>query len=419
LKDIFDISKIESLVQSQKIKTVLVMDSAILLDEPEFSKWQTNTEQPLFVMPCTLDLELEHFKNQPDSQTTACLASDQFVRICSEGHIDEGVFREGVGWFISPPAPDRKNLEKALKELSLLARSMGKLNTQLILLAHEIKLKEPGISVVLVTADRQVFNSLQLIDIHSHLFKSFPLKLDVNDLTPVRARDWDQLLQIIQAEAEKKLVELSLTLTKKSIPPAWLPLPPNHRSLIAEGKGILHFAKELHFNWTVLFEPWDFPDGDTQSSSPEAILKPAVSDSEEEEWMAGKVYLEINGDPDSIPSHLRKKVVQTILKCASPMAYIEDLPTLQEPLSILKQFLIFEYASQETRLQGDIKPQDLAEMESRLEDEDNLLNWTYFWLHERQVKTEETDISFTEFLHAVRSNWNIGETFRLTLTTSE
>ena len=34
MKDIFDISKIESLIQSQKLETVLVMDSAILLDEP-------------------------------------------------------------------------------------------------------------------------------------------------------------------------------------------------------------------------------------------------------------------------------------------------------------------------------------------------------------------------------------------------
>ena len=241
------------------------------------------------------------------------------------------------------------------------------------------------------------------------------MKLDVKDFKPAKTRDWDQLLQIIQAEAEKKLVELSLTLTKKSVPPAWLPLPPNQRTLIAEGKGVLHFAKELHFNWTVLFEPWDFPDPGSQTSSPESVLRPDTSDQGDGDWIADKVHLEINGDPDSIPSHLYKKVVQTILKCASPMAYIEDLPTLQEPLSILKQFLIFEYASQERRLQGDIKPQDLAEMETRLKDPDDLLNWAYFWLRERQAKTEETDISFTEFLHAVRSNWNIGETFKLTL----
>jgi hypothetical protein len=359
---------------------------------------------------------LEHFKNQPDSQAAACLASDQFVRICAEGQIDNGVFRKGAGWFISPPQPDRKNLENGLNELNLLARSLGKLNTQLVMLGHEIKQKLPWLSVVLVVRDKQVFNALQLIDIQSHLFKGFPLKLDVKDFKPAKTRDWDQLLQIIQTEAEKKLVELSLTLTKKSVPPAWLPLPPNQRTLIAEGKGILHFAKELHFNWTVLFEPWDFPDRGTQSSTPESVLRPDTSDQGDGDWIAGKVHLEINGDPDSIPSHLYNKIVQTILKCASPMAYIEDLPTLQEPLSILKQFLVFEYASQERRLQGDIKPQDLAEMETRLKDPDDLLNWAYFWLRERQAKTDETDISFTEFLHAIRSNWNMGETLKLTVT---
>jgi hypothetical protein len=415
LKDIFDISRIESLIQSQKIKTVLVIDSTILLDEPELTKWQTNLESPLFVMPCTLDLELEHFKNQPDSQAMACLASDQFARICSEGRIDEGVFREGAGWFISPPAPDRKSLEKALEELNLLARSLGKLNTQLVMLGREIIQKVPGISVVLVTRDQQVFNALQLVDIQSHLFRGFPLNLNVEHSNPAKDRDWDQILKIIQAEAEKKLVELSLTLTKKSIPPSWLTLARNQRTLIAEGKGILHFTQELHFTWAALFGQWDFPDSDVRSSSPSSILKPAISDSGDGEWIPGKVHLEINGNSNSMPSHLYQKVVQTILKCASPMAYIEDLPTLQEPLAILKQFLIFEYAFQERRLQGDIKPQDLAEMESRLKDEDNLLNWAYFWLHERQVKTEETDISFTEFLHAVGSNWNIGNTFKMTL----
>jgi hypothetical protein len=362
-------------------------------------------------------LELEHLKNQPDYQSRACLASDHFIQICSEGQINQGVFRQAVGWFISPPLPPKLDLENELAKVALLTRSLGRLNTQLILLGREIKQKVPTLSVVLVTRDHQVYNTLQLIDIQSHLFAGFPLKLDTQTLQPAAPPDWNEVLRIIQIEAERNQAVLSLTLTKKSTPPAWLILPRHQLTLIAEGKGRLHSIVDYHFTWTLLFEPWDFPYTSIKESSPEPAVSPVEFKPGDEDWMPGKVHLELEGATNSIPAYLHKTVVRTILRCASPMAYIEDLPTLQEPVSILKQFLIFEYAFQERKLHGDIRPEDFSEMETRLRDPDNLLNWAYFWLRERQSKTQEIDISLREFLSAIRSCWNIGETIDIDIST--
>jgi hypothetical protein len=414
---IFDTAKIERLIRDQGIQTVLVVDSGIMLDEPDFDKWRSGNENTLYVMPCTLDFELEHLKNQPDYQSNACLASDNYNSICSNGEINDGIFRPKVGWVISPPPPDRSLLSNELAKVDLLTRSLGKLNTQLLILKREIRQRVTGLPVVLVTRDRQVFNTLQLMDIQSHLFTAFPIKLDPAIQPAAAIPDWNAVLQKIQSEAERDRVSLSLTLLKKYAPPSWLVPAGGQPVLIAEGKGILYSPPGLRFNWTLLFEPWDFPAARLKAASLESGLesgqKPSSDRPVNQEWRPGRVHLDMDDGPDTLPAYLYQIVVRTILKCASPMAYIEDLPTLQGPISILKQFLIFEYAFQERRLHGDIHPEDYLEIENRLRDPDNLLNWAYYWLRERQSKAEEIDLSLRDLLSALHSCWNIGETVKL------
>ena len=57
----------------------------------------------------------------------------------------------------------------------------------------------------------------------------------------------------------------------------------------------------------------------------------------------------------------------------------------------------------------------MEDFENKLRHAENLLNWAYYWLRDREADQEEVDVSLSEFLQAVRSCWNIGETFRFTL----
>ncbi len=116
-----------------------------------------------------------------------------------------------------------------------------------------------------------------------------------------------------------------------------------------------------------------------------------------------------------VPFSILKALSEKINNCASPLAYIEDTPTLQDPIAVMKQFFLFEMVFQENGFSHDLPKESLDEFENRLRYIRNLCNWAFYWLRQRTAKTEDMEISLNEFLSAIRSCWSIGDPFTLNL----
>ena len=233
--------------------------------------------------------------------------------------------------------------------------------------------------------------------------------------------DWDEVLRDIQGKADRKLVEVELSLASRSLAPGWVngfeQIAGQSPVLLAQGTGVIHTLTDIRFNWTLPYLAWDFPETGIKLNRP--------SENELQGFekvgaiLPGQPHLDFGGINPLISPHLVKTLINTLRNCASPMSYIEDIPTVQDPLAVIKQYLIFEYASSERKHNGYLNRAALEDFENKLRQTENLLNWAYYWLRDREADKQDSDASLGEFLHALRSCWNIGETFKFTLLDNE
>jgi len=128
-------------------------------------------------------------------------------------------------------------------------------------------------------------------------------------------------------------------------------------------------------------------------------------------------HLDFGGLDPAVSPNLFKALVQKLNNCASPLAYIEDMPTVQDPASVTKQFFLFEFIFQERGFQNRLPPESVKEFENNLKTPANLLKWAYYWFYDRETTKEEQKTSFSEYLHAMKSCWAIGDTVRVDLLT--
>jgi hypothetical protein len=229
--------------------------------------------------------------------------------------------------------------------------------------------------------------------------------------------DWDGVLQGIQVEANKKQIQVEMSLLSKIVAPGWVNISEQGKGegsiLIAQGTGVIHALSDISFTWTLPFLAWDFPETNSEigginefgQTGPESVGGLRL----------GRAHLDFGPAGLLISPYLKNALIQKIEEWASPMSYIEDMPTLQDSLAVIKQFLVFEYAFSERRRRGDFKPGAIGEFESKLRQTENLLNWAFYWLRDRQADPEQVDVSLSEFLHALRSCWNVGEIFKFSL----
>jgi hypothetical protein len=358
-------------------------------------------------------------KNNPETKDSACAAVDHLAGLCRDGRIMEGIYKKQIGWFIGAPLPDRESLENELKQLDLIAKTFGQLTTRLIILARQLRRDLPGIPSVILTKNINLSNALQFMGLHSVLFQGFPLTglektLSISDTLTL---DWDEVLREIQLETDKKLIQVEMSLMSRSTAPGWVnggeSVKGQNNVLIAQGTGVIHTLSDIRFNWTLPYLAWDFPEINSTVDGLGEAGK--YSDGKVGGIWPGRPYLDFGGAGPMISPELQKALITKIAICASPMSYIEDMPTVQDPLAVIKQFLVFEYAFSERKQHGDLDRSVLEEFENKLRHTENLLNWAYYWLRDRETNPEEVDVSLSEFLHAIRSCWNIGETLKFTL----
>ena len=66
MSEIFDLSKIKRLVEEKCPPAILIVDTNVLMNEPDFSKWGTSVGKPIFVLPYMITIELEYIRKKPE-----------------------------------------------------------------------------------------------------------------------------------------------------------------------------------------------------------------------------------------------------------------------------------------------------------------------------------------------------------------
>ena len=100
MSEIFDLSGLDSLVQKEKPSAVLIVDTNVLIDEPDFTKWATISPKPVFVMSDTTVIELEHLKNnkrRPEDAEKFNRVIRSYNNLATKGDITRGILIENIG----------------------------------------------------------------------------------------------------------------------------------------------------------------------------------------------------------------------------------------------------------------------------------------------------------------------------------
>jgi hypothetical protein len=100
MSGIFDLSALVSLVEKEKPSSILIVDTNVLIDEPDFTKWATISPKPIFVMSDTTVIELEHLKNKqrrPEDLGKFVRAIRSYYNLATKGDITRGILIENIG----------------------------------------------------------------------------------------------------------------------------------------------------------------------------------------------------------------------------------------------------------------------------------------------------------------------------------
>jgi len=263
MPNVFDLSKISSLVENQHPARILVMDTNILMNDPDLSNWSVKSDgQNLFVLSDTLIQELEFIRRKEGSKEKAESRDKATTSIKSLATLfDQGTITEGIpvkaGWVIGVPSPKKDELDPELEQLEDIVRAFKRSDTKLLLLTRECHQLFRSTPVTLITGDWNFFNAVQMQGVPCHLCTGFPIEGLKEAAAITKSVDWDQYLKEIQIDIKQKAVVVEATLTAQRFAPPWLMLLAGTKQfMIAEGQGVMHTGNEVRpFLWSIQFYP--------------------------------------------------------------------------------------------------------------------------------------------------------------------
>ena len=425
MSNIFDFSKINKLISDVHASAVIIVDTNVLINEPDFLKWKTSLKNPVFVISILNIIELEYVKakNKPQSSGNANRAVVSINNLLRTGEISEGINVKGVGWFVSIPLPKEDAIREELSRLKSLVSAFGQTDIELLLLTSELNQTIGNVTSIFATGEYNLFNLLKAQGLPAYQFESFPMKGLSRLVSYYQERhlsvDWEGLLTDIQKEAHKKLIEVELTLTSKSIAPRWLAQliggKESRYILIAEGTGTIKIPTgELEFSWTLPFSQFRLLF--LRNNKSEAISsepKPIESD------RLGVVNLDFGEREHDVPEHIIRSLAEKFNQAANPWSYLDGMYTVHDPISVTIFYLLFHYLQRNQ--QSALTLNDAVEW---LRKEINQYND----LSEVEIKElvfydpeseEEYSSMYHLLLPAINNCWSIGETISINLVQQE
>ena len=70
MSQIFNLTAIGKLVETEHPSIIVLIDTNILMKEPDFSNWKTSIDKPLFVFNDVNIIELQYLRSKKDSKTS-------------------------------------------------------------------------------------------------------------------------------------------------------------------------------------------------------------------------------------------------------------------------------------------------------------------------------------------------------------
>lgn len=405
MPNVFDLSKISRLVESQHPARILVVDTNILMNDPDPTNWSVTAEgQNLFVLSDTLIQELEFIKQKEgskekaESRNKAEIAIKGMASLLKQGTITDGIPVK-AGWVIGVPSPRKDELDPELEQLEDIVRAFKRSDTKLLLLTRECHQLFKSTPITLITGEWNLFNVVQMQGVPCHLCTGFPIEGLKEAAAITKPVDWDQVLGEIQSDTKQKAVVVEATLTAQRSAPPWLMLlTGTKRFIIAEGRGVMRIGNEVRpFLWTIPFYP--------------QTLEPRSSDDNEGLTDLPSIHLDFFGE-DNFGQDLFDSIADRILDCTH-LTFEEGKPTLQNPKSVMEMLLSFKY-----RFRMDGAETFMERLRQEIKDSEGLVHYWTDWILNIEDEDERTDC-LEGFIEELNNCWEIGQTYTFSIIRRE
>lgn len=407
MSNVFDLSKISRLVETQRPARILIIDTNIIMNNPDPDNWSVKADgQNLFVLSDTLIQELEFIrrkegtKERIESRDKAETAITSLAGLFRQGSITEGI-PVNAGWVIGVPSPRKAALDPELEQLEDIVRAFKRSDTKLLLLTRECHELFESIPVTLITGERNLFNAVRMQGVPCHLCACFPIEGLKEAAAIKKPVDWDQILGEIQSNTKQKAIVVEATLTAQRIAPPWLmSVIGTKQFMIAEGHGVMHAGSEVRpFLWTIPYYPQTLEPQSAEDNEGRADLPP--------------IYLDFFGE-DNVSQDLCDAIVDRLQDCVH-LGLEEDTRTLQSPKSVMEMLLYFEYLYRESMSANalDLK-QALNKLKQEIRESEGLIDYWTDWILNTEDEYEQY-ASLETLLVALNNCWGIGQTYTFSI----
>ncbi len=399
MPNVFDLSKISHIVESRHPARILVMDTNILMNEPDPHNWSVTAAGPnLFVLSDTITQELEFIrqkdgsKEKTDSRIKAEKAIKSLASLFKQCSITEGI-PVNNGWVIGVPSPRKNELDPELEQLEDIVRAFKRSDTKLLLLTSECHQVFKSTPVTLVTGELNFSNAVQMQGVPCHLCTGFPIEGLKEAAAITKPIDWEQVLEEIQSDTKQKAIIVEATLTAQRSAAPWLMLVTGgKRFVIAEGRGVMRLGSEVRpFLWTIPFYP--------QTLGPRSSDDKGLSD-------LPSIYLDLFGE--QIGQDLFNAIADRLSDCTN-FSFEEGTPTLQNPESIMEMLLYFEYLYRKG-----MSEKALERLRQEIEESEGLIHYWTDWIVDLEDEDEQT-ACLEGLIVALNNCWKIGQTYTFSI----
>jgi len=400
MPNVFDLSKISAMVENRHPARILVIDTNILMNEPDPHNWSVTTAGPnLFVLSDTITQELEFIrqkegsKEKTDSRIKAEKAIKSLASVFKQGSITDGI-PVNQGWVIGVPSPRKNELDPELEQLEDIVRAFKRSDTKLLLLTRECHQLFESTPVILITGEWNFSNAVQMQGVPCHLWTGFPMQGLKEAAAITKPINWEQVLEEIQSNTKQKAIIVEATLTAQRSAPPWLMLVTSTKPfMIAEGRGKMRLGSEVRpFLWTIPFYP--------QTLGPRSSDDEGLSD-------LPSIYLDFFGE-ENFGQDLFDAIADRLSDCTN-FSFEEGLPTLQNPESIMEMLIYFEYLNRKG-----VSPKALERLRKEIEKSEGLIHYWTDWILDTEDEDEQT-ACLEGFIVALSNCWKIGQTYTFSI----
>ena len=222
MTSIFDLQNIKKLVDDNKPRAILLVDTNIVMNNPIITKWETDLIEPIYIFPQVILSELEYLKdkakkNDAETPEKSKEAIRRFGSFADTGNIDKGIHTNNVGWIISIIEPDSSLINPALAEKETIKKAFGESDAKMIILFFEVSKCFKHLPVILLTNDKNLSNLAKVQGFLTHEVPEFPLQLDkwLANKELQQPIDFDQVLRDINKEAKTYTWTVEATMLSK------------------------------------------------------------------------------------------------------------------------------------------------------------------------------------------------------------